>query len=221
MFLSSFLFHIHFDALYFSVSFFKTQRNVTCWASNSVREASDCYSGDSMAAVFRFIHHVSNAPVSIIFELNNIYMTFSKNCNPEDGGSSSSNWYLPMNTHGITINKTKSTNARNPNFNTENLKDINIIRTRVHCSTDKHRAVFLPVPRRRFMAETGGWTGVGRGICFRFPSILFLAGIIISVTKKQTKSLFVRIINKSMLQLLVPDVIHSPKIIKIKYNFTI
>jgi hypothetical protein len=109
-----------------------------------------------MAAVFRFIHHVSNAPVSIIFELNNIYMTFSKNCNPEDGGSSSSNWYLPMNTHGITINKTKSTNARNPNFNTENLKDINIIRTRVHCSTDKHRAVFLPVPRRRFMAETGG-----------------------------------------------------------------
>lgn len=41
-----------------------------------------------------------------------------------------------------------------------------------HCS--------LPIPRWCFTVETGGWIGIGRGIFFRFPSILFLADLAIS-----------------------------------------
>jgi len=35
----------------------------------------------------------------------------------------------------------------------------------------------LPVPRRSCTVEIWGWIGMGRGIFFRFPRLLFLADI--------------------------------------------
>lgn len=56
----------------------------------------------------------------------------------------------------------------------------------------------LPVPRRSCTVEIWSWSGMGRGIFFRFPRLLFLAGIITEIII--TESMII-ILHKFMLRI--------------------